>query len=121
MSRKVAFLPLIYVFRITPRSTIFALQVVRSLITPASLVAKRRQLICRLLHIGKKHTPRPLVWMSFTLTVIFWENMVILSLRKRLSCRHRSSKDKEESSEEGEAKQRRFGELYFSAEKHCEW
>ena len=27
---------------------------------------------------------------------------------------------REESSEEGEAKRRRFGELYFSAEKHYE-
>ena len=45
---------------------------------------------------------------------------MISSLGKRLSCRHRSSKEKEESSEEGEAKQRRFGELYFSAEKHYE-
>ena len=29
-------------------------------------------------------------------------------------------RDREESSEEGEVKRRRFGELYFSAEKHCE-
>ena len=28
---------------------------------------------------------------------------------------------REESSEEGEAKRRRFGEIYFSAEKHYEW
>ena len=27
---------------------------------------------------------------------------------------------RDESSEEGEEKQRQFGELYFSAEKHCE-
>ena len=58
--------------------------------------------------------------MSFTLTLIFWENTVISSLGKRLSCRHRSSKEKEESSKQGEAKWLQFGKLYFSAEKHYE-
>ena len=33
--------------------------------------------------------------MSFTLTLIFWENTAILSLGKRLSCHHQSRKDKE--------------------------
>ena len=42
----------------------------------------------------KKKPPRPLAWMSFTLTLIFWKNMVISSLGKRLICHHRSSKEK---------------------------
>ena len=33
--------------------------------------------------------------MSFTLTLIFLENVVISTLGKRLSCRHRSRKEKE--------------------------
>ena len=58
--------------------------------------------------------------MSFTLTLIFFENTVISSLGKRLSCRQVKKRKREESSKEGKAKRWRFGELYFSAEKHCE-
>ena len=46
--------------------------------------------------------------------------MVISSLGKRLSCRQVKKRKREESSKEGKAKRWRFGELYFSAEKHCE-
>ena len=56
-SRKVAFLPLIHVFLNTPCSWIFHPQVMRSLNTQVYLVTKRHQLICSLLHIGKKCTP----------------------------------------------------------------
>ena len=55
----------------------------------------------------------PLVWMSFTLTLIFLVNTVISSLGKRLNCHQRSRKEEEESSEEGEAKRHRFGELFL--------
>ena len=51
-----AFLPLIHLFRITPYSKIFALQVVRSLFTPASSVNKRHQLSCR--HRSRKDKER---------------------------------------------------------------
>ena len=98
--------------------------VVRSLIIPAFSVAKRGQLICSPLHIGKKCTPRPLVWMSFTLTLIFWENTVIsVTLGKRLSCHHQSRKKKrakrwriDQLCSKGCSVQRlyrRFGELFF--------
>ena len=103
LSGTVAYLPLIHVFRSTPRSRIFAPQVIRSLITPAYSVSKRHQLICSLLHIRKKRTPRPLAWMSFTLTLIFlgkygdfdsWQKAEVSSLVKR---RKREEGSKEEA------------------------